>query len=188
MDEALAAFYADEIAKICGTTGVDQRDIRYWVQGRLITRKGIRLPVLEEKGQTRGLDNSVLSALVDAHLLRKETRAGRHFYELAHDRLVEPVLEDNERWFAKNLSMLQQRAELWKSRSYPDYLLLSGSEFEKAQTWKADSSAQLTDLDSAFFDASLAEKEKDETEQRSKRRVEILTRTLGRYGSRLLRR
>jgi CHAT domain len=69
--------------------------------------------------------------VVDAHLLRAEERRGVTWYELAHDRLIAPVRQDNAIWFEAHLSALQRQARLWDSANRPDGLLLRGGHCAK---------------------------------------------------------
>lgn len=63
--------------------------------------------------ESEGLPNAVVEDLLDAHLIRAEKRAGATWYELAHDRLIQPVLERNAAWLDANLQPFQRQAALW---------------------------------------------------------------------------
>jgi hypothetical protein len=95
VDTALGSYFAGRVAAIAAATGVGERRIRDWVEGRLITAAGLRGQVLREPEATAGLPNRAVQSLVDAHLVRADERRGATWYELAHDRLVEPVQADN---------------------------------------------------------------------------------------------
>ena len=45
----------------------------------------------------RGLPNEAVEELEDRHLIRPEWRAGARWYELTHDRLIEPIRASNAR-------------------------------------------------------------------------------------------
>ena len=51
-----------------------------------------------EASDTGGLPNEAVKQLSDQFLLRAESRAGGTWYELSHDRFVEPILKSNEAW------------------------------------------------------------------------------------------
>lgn len=128
----------------------------------------------------------MIEELVDRHLLRKETRGGRIFYELSHDRMVQPVLENNEAWFEQHLSILQRRAEEWKSRGHQDYLLLSGDDFLVGQAWVTDHKEEMSTLDNKYYEASkqIFDEEEElrqaqENELALAKRVARLTRLIG---------
>ena len=57
-------------------------------------------------------------------------RASATWYELAHDRLIEPVLRDNQEWFAAHLSTVEQRALQWEREGEPEGLLLTGAQLK----------------------------------------------------------
>ena len=72
--------------------------------------------------------------LTDAHLVRAESRRGATWYELAHDRLIEPVKEDNARWREVNLSHFERLATWWDEQNRPDQALLTGPDLVNAET------------------------------------------------------
>lgn len=98
VSNALASYYRESVAKIAADLKVSEHHVRGWIGTELITEQGMRGQVLQEPSKSRGLPNEVIASLVDAHLVRKEERRGRIWYELAHDRLLEPIVTDNERW------------------------------------------------------------------------------------------
>lgn len=160
VDQALAGYYADCIREVVNEpdTEVGERAIRQWVQSNLISRDGVRLPVLMGSGKTAGLDNDVMRRLQDAHLLRADQRAGLTWYELAHDRLVKPIRRNNHTWFKANLRLLQRQSERWQNEERAGYLLLRGEELAQEEEWAAQHEDELTALDRAFLEASLNER------------------------------
>jgi hypothetical protein len=91
VNQALADYYADSVSNIAEETSVSERAIRKWFNKELISGQGIRSQVLQGVNTSQGLDNKAISKLVDSHLIRKEERRGAIWFELAHDRLIEPV-------------------------------------------------------------------------------------------------
>jgi len=150
---ALAEYYESEVAKAAGGDERVERSIRQWCGGMLITRGNIRGQVLREAGQSGGLDNSLVERLIDTHLVRGEQRAGATWYELSHDRLVEPILRNNELWFAAHLSKVQQRALQWEREGEPEGLLIEGAELATAQRWAALPGKDLTAGERRFLSA-----------------------------------
>ncbi|HEY7035629.1 MAG TPA: hypothetical protein VH482_30085 [Thermomicrobiales bacterium] len=104
VDTVLGAYYADGVAAVARDTGVDEHEIRTWFNDRLITEQGIRTQVLWTPKETAGLDDRALQPLVNTHLVRAERRRGLIWYELAHDRLVEPVRKSNAAWFKQAIA------------------------------------------------------------------------------------
>src|SRR6185369_7096948 len=107
VDSALGDYYAERAAEIALDTIVSERLIRDWFGTRLITAQGIRGQVLKGVDQSDGLDNEAIKGLVRVHLVRAEERLNSTWYELAHDRLIEPVLKNNESWYQSHLSIVQ---------------------------------------------------------------------------------
>lgn len=152
IDTALAAYYADRVAKTA-SAATPERDIRDWFDHRLISKRGTRVQVL--RGQEQQLDDAAIAALVDSHLVRSDHRGAVTWYELAHDRLIAPVQEDNRRWREANLSLLQRQAELWEEQKRPDGALLRGSALAKVEEW-AKKNPRLTEAEAAFLAACRA--------------------------------
>jgi len=133
VDHALADYYAERVAVAAAAAGVPERQVRDWCERSLITPQGIRGQVLHGAAATAGLDNRAVTALVDAHLVRAEPRRGALWYELAHDRLIRPVQEDNAAWLAQHETALEKRAALWELEGRPPRLLLLGRPLTAAQ-------------------------------------------------------
>jgi len=124
VDEAIRFYYAERVAAIEVEAGVREREIRDWIEERLITMGGLRGQVLREPEITGGLSNAVIRALENAHLVRAEERRGATWFELSHDRLIAPILADNARWRQQNLIPLQHQALRWNKHGRPDSMLL----------------------------------------------------------------
>jgi tetratricopeptide (TPR) repeat protein len=150
---SLAEYYESEIAKTAGRDERIERSIREWCGEKLIAGGNIRGQVLREVGRSGGLDNRLIESLIDTHLVRGEQRAGATWYELSHDRLVEPILRNNQAWFAAHLSKVQQRALLWEREGEPESLLITGAELAAAQRWAALQAKGLTDGEMRFLAA-----------------------------------
>ena len=54
-----------------------------------------------EEKTTGGLPNKVVDILQQKYLIRQEWRSGSRWYELTHDRLIEPIRESNREWKQK---------------------------------------------------------------------------------------
>ncbi len=124
VDHALADYYAAQALQIASTRQVPERVLRAWVARHLITEQGLREQVLRTPGSTQGLADAALQDLVDAHLLRAEARRGALWLELAHDRLVAPILASNAGWALAHTEPAQRQAALWDVQGRPEHLLL----------------------------------------------------------------
>jgi len=152
--QALAGYYADAVKDVAKNDLQAEAAIREWVGSKLITLTGIRDQVMRGKDTSEGLPNVLIDGLVDRHLLRQETRAGARWYELAHDRLLLPVQEDNRHWFEQHLTAFQRVARVWdREGRNKDGLLLVGAELNEARAW-AKTQAALTEAEQLFLAAS----------------------------------
>jgi hypothetical protein len=155
VDEALTGHYDDHVraaAEAPGGTPVEQlrreRRLREWFGSKLIKDR-VRDQVL--RSQADGLDDQALAVLVNAYLIREDERRGMIWYELTHDRLIDPVLRSNAVWFEKNLSLLERQAELWKSKNQAPGFLLRGEALAEAEQW-AEGNEGLSDDEKKFLE------------------------------------
>ena len=130
VDHALEQYYDKRVRTVAEEEKISQRPIREWFDKQLITSSGTRNLVLRES--VRDLSDDVIRAL-EGGLIRAEMRAGQLWYELSHDRLIEPVRKNNDEWFKQNLSVFQRQAELWKDQGRSEGLLLRDKELEDAE-------------------------------------------------------
>jgi WD40 repeat protein len=134
VDAALAAYYRGELSRISRGDKQREKELRFWIEEKLVDLNRTRIPVRQEKEETEGLKNTQLDELYTAYVVRKERRLNAFWYELAHDRLVLPVLLDNAAWFKETLGLVTQRYQRWlRSGKLPRYLLNLG---ELWSVWK----------------------------------------------------
>lgn len=150
VDAALGQFYARTVETIANSKNAES-PIRLWFENHLITQHGIRGQVIQEPQKSQGLLNQTIKKLVDQHLVRAERRHGSIWYELSHDRLIQPVLENNKIWFESNLTLAQKQAMLWQKEGYPERLLLRGQDLERAKDEIARRQPELTGNDQKFL-------------------------------------
>ncbi|MCP4288716.1 MAG: DUF1566 domain-containing protein, partial [Gammaproteobacteria bacterium] len=153
VDTALADYYADRVKTTAESTGIRERAIREWFDRQLITEQGIRGQVLRGPEQSQGLDNRAVSPLVDTHLVRAEKRLNAIWYELSHDRLIEPVRSNNALWFQAHLSPLQRQADLWDKQGRSGGLLLRDEALEEAERWADGHEDELIPVEQDFLAA-----------------------------------
>jgi tetratricopeptide (TPR) repeat protein len=151
--EALSNYYVHAVESAPDGRENTQRLIREWFQNKLITADGIRNQVRHEASASGGLDNSLVVALVDSYIVRAEHRGGSLWYELSHDRLVEPISQNNEEWFTAHLSKAQQRALQWEKEGRPQGLLLRRKELAEALKWASAPDTKLTPIEEQFLAA-----------------------------------
>jgi WD40 repeat protein len=169
VDKSLSEYYAMSVGSVAKNAGVSERAIREWFQNRLITKEGIRGQVMMGATHAEGLQNKAVLLLENAHIIRAEKRAGVTWYELSHDRLIDPVRNNNQEWFDANLNLLQRQAVLWEQQSRSDGLLIRGKDLDEAE--KQAGSIQLTAVETDFLAAC---RKLRKAEQREHRRNQII--------------
>ncbi|GAA3225272.1 hypothetical protein GCM10010468_52810 [Actinocorallia longicatena] len=92
VDEALAEHVSGELAAVAEGHGLKTPRIARWFGDTFVAGSGETLVVREEDGRTAGMDNAVLRALEDRHLVTTTRHGdGPRCYRLADERLVRPV-------------------------------------------------------------------------------------------------
>jgi WD40 repeat protein len=153
VNQSLSEYYAERVAAVSEDLEISERSIRDWFDNQLITKTGIRSQVIMEPESSGGLLNVAIQQLRNTHLVRAEKRRGVTWFELAHDRLVRPVREDNAAWFQANLSLLQRQAALWEEQGRPAGLLLRKKELVDAEAWAAVHPDELTPTEVEFLNS-----------------------------------
>jgi hypothetical protein len=149
--QALRQYYGDAVTEVAdGPAG--ELAIRDWFETQLITVQRRRNQTLTGP-VTGSADPAALAlALQDAYLIRSDTRAGSIWYELAHDQLITPVLEDNRAWRESRLEPWQRVARDWQA-SHQRELLLAGPQLRYAQR-RAEVLGTTTAQEREFLDES----------------------------------
>jgi tetratricopeptide (TPR) repeat protein len=91
IDRFLATFCTRALSAVAHDHDISVARLRSWLQQVFITELGTRGTAYEGLGQTAGMPNAVVRALEDRHLIKAEHRGGTRWYELQHDRLIEPL-------------------------------------------------------------------------------------------------
>jgi WD40 repeat protein len=100
VDLVLTRFYHEAVAAAAGRSRRAEQRIRDWVGRALITPGGTRGAAYAGPTETAGLPNSLVAVLEEKRLIRAEWRANARWFELTHDRLIEPIRASNERYWA----------------------------------------------------------------------------------------
>ncbi len=166
VNQSLERYYDGRVSAVAKDRNVAERLIREWFEKELITSGGIRNMVLRDQNKTDGLADDVIQTL-QGDLVRAEMRAGQMWYELSHDRLIDPVRNSNKKWFEKNLSLFQRQVVLWKQQARSDSLLLRGRELQAAEA-EAET-LTLTNDEQAYLDACRVLKRREERDLRQRR-------------------
>jgi hypothetical protein len=91
VDRFLAAFCSRTLSTVARQHQVPVARLRSWLQQTFVTEFGTRGMAYEGVDQTAGMPNAVVRSLEDRHLIKAEHRSGIRWYELQHDRLIEPL-------------------------------------------------------------------------------------------------
>lgn len=156
---SLEKYYDGRVSSVAKEKNVPERVIRDWFGKELITSGGVRDTVLREQNKIGGLADDVVQTL-QGDLVRAEMRAGQMWYELSHDRLIEPILNSNAKWFESHLSVFQRQVVLWIQQGRSESLLLRGKELQTAE--KEAKTLALTSDEQTFLDACRALKKREE--------------------------
>ena len=98
VDNALIDFYDSAVIAAKENTKTREYDIREWCEKKLITSAGTRSLVYQDTSNTAGMSNKVVDVLQNKYLIRAEERAGSKWFELTHDRLINPIKDSNNNW------------------------------------------------------------------------------------------
>lgn len=167
VSKSLAGYYADAVAAIAGDDAALERGLRDWVGTRLIVG-GIRSQVRQQVGGDGDISLVHIHRLLDSYLIRSEQRAGANWYELSHDRLVEPVLQDNEAWQQAHLHALQVQAKLWDSGGRAQALLLGPDALPGAHAWATAHPRLLTAGEREFLALSQDRRDREVRQRRGR--------------------
>lgn len=141
VDTALVSFYEDTIADTMGWAAaqpglaLSEIDLRHWFDAQLVTEAGTRNMVFRGREVTGDLPTSVADYIKSRFILREVVRPGGGvWYELVHDRFIQPIREANRKWF-QNQPLLQL-AEQWAAGGHNESLLLTGDQLDEFSTTK----------------------------------------------------
>ena len=162
---ALGGYYAESVAAIAKGQVTVERKLRDWVANTLIVA-GIRSQVRQEAGQSAGLDNQLIDQLMNCYLVRNEQRGGANWFELSHDRLVQPIQQNNEAWEREHLHPLQVQAKLWEHAGRPPELLLNQGALLLAKVWAELNDEIVTEGEREFLAESSALRAKERASRR----------------------
>jgi hypothetical protein len=97
-DDALRRYYDSTVHQVADTGAAGEERLRAWFEKNLITPGGTRGIVYRGRYFSNGVSNKAVEQLEAAHLIRGDTRAGSTWYELTHDRFIEPIKDSNRAW------------------------------------------------------------------------------------------
>ena len=154
IDRALTDFYESALQRAVQEANVTERQLRRWFGAELITPMKTRGLAWRGEQDTNGLPNAAVDVLERQHLIRAEVRAGAYWYELAHDRLVDPIVNSNAAWEQARMTSLRITAQKWQESKSAD-LMYSGSVLADAIRFTKTHPDDIEDYEHEFLAASL---------------------------------
>jgi hypothetical protein len=162
VDTVLADFYTAAVSKVAKESGRFESDIHEWFRDNLITETRTRGMVDRGKEMTRGMDNKlVVEPLERERILRSVWRAAATWYELSHDRLVDPILQAIEKWWSKQGPLLRTARE-WDTSGDDSYLY-----FGKRLSEEENNLAEQENVDPLVIRFIKASREAEETRKKT---------------------
>jgi hypothetical protein len=156
VDDALGELYEMSVREATAIKGVDEGFVRTWFERRLITPLKTRGMALQGDRATEGLPNGAVTVLENRHLIRAVDRAGASWYELSHDRFIEPVLQSNKVWRGDTRNELALAARDWEREGRDRNALLRGERLRRIAAWARTHSGDLDELEQDFLRLSQA--------------------------------
>lgn len=148
-DKILSKYYCAVVREAVGKDRDAERSLRDWIDEHLISKRTTRRP-------TRSLPPSeiqeaAMRALSEGYLIRDDPRPGGTWWELSHDMLVQPIVQDNDSWRLSNLAPWQVMADAWQRTGKREFLL-QGDRLPEARP--PARGAKLSGPERAFLDES----------------------------------
>jgi hypothetical protein len=140
VDHALAQHYDRAIENAVRASGTSEGQLRRWFDSSLITGAGERGIALDSSDETKQLPETALEVFLDQRLVRKESRGGSVWYELTHDRFIEPIQRSNRAWFEQRADSEALRRRLEAKAQIPG-AFLDESETRDAEAFLASTDA-----------------------------------------------
>lgn len=164
VNKALSSFYDDTVEQVAQKSNVPQVKIRRWFGETLITPTKIRAQVNRGLLSSGELPNKAVDLFLAEHLIRVEDARGGKWLELAHDRLITPILESNEKWLSEGATTpLSLPAKKWLEHKQDPDDLLRGRRLQEAQKWYEKNKDLAGPLEKEFLTASAARQAKRST-------------------------
>jgi hypothetical protein len=95
VDEVLRQFYDQAIRAAATAARMPESRLRARFGKTFVTPMGTRGTVYWTREETGGIPAAAIEELDARHLIRAELRAGARWYELTHDRLIDPIRASN---------------------------------------------------------------------------------------------
>ena len=142
VDQALASYYDGVIEDAVRASEASEGELRRWFNSSLITGAGRRSIALASSNETAQLPEAALKVFLMQRLVRKESREGSEWYELTHDRFIEPIQHSNRAWFDQR-AVSQALLRKLEVKAGTAGALLDESETHNAEAFLASPEARI---------------------------------------------
>ena len=102
VDKTLTSFYDSAVQGTAEKAFVPEGELRDWFENVLITPAGTRGTVYRGRESTAKIPNEIVDSLESLHIIRAEVRSGSRWYEITHDRFIEPIKISNKNFKSKS--------------------------------------------------------------------------------------
>lgn len=136
VDRVLQKFYEQALASAMEASDVKEPNLREFFENVLITPAGTRGTVYRGDTNSGGVPNASINILENVHhIIRAEQRGGAKWYELTHDRLIQPIRKSGQEWLLRGKQhSLEERAKLWAD-THSGTSLLTEAELVETIEW-----------------------------------------------------
>lgn len=176
---ALGIYYADVVESLAGGNEDTEFRIRNWFDNTLINKRDEQRFRVRVSSDSRDITANQLALLKSKYLIRDDQPAAPstdRVVELAHDRLIVPVIESNGAWFGKfRQSWLETAGEY--SKAPAAHLLLRAAELRDAIVWAQKNPGKMQPFHQSFLSASVEQ-------EHHQKQLRLLTSELERLGNR----
>jgi WD40 repeat protein len=167
VNRALADFYEKAIGGVLQEKAgqISEWKLREWFSKELVTEAETRGSVFQGDKMTGSLPNELIYLLEARFIIRSEMRAARKWYELSHDRFINPILKANREWFDKHPRLVLADARAWESAGRPASRLYQGQRLKAAQEQLDHHPTEFSSLEREFIQAAQAVGEKNRSQR-----------------------
>lgn len=138
VNEALADFYVAQVTAAAASKGTTEHEIRDWFEEELITPDGFRTQARTGPGRT---GDAVVRELQSGHLVRADRIRGTEWYELSHDRFVEPIKVSNADFRRKRRGRRQRRLYMLAAAAASILVVLAVVNYVSARSARQETAA-----------------------------------------------
>lgn len=172
LDAALAVYYNWVLKEASRGSRPVEREIREWIERQLLTKDHLRRQTMTRPNLPDADADAVMTVLQDRYLVRGDRRGETVWWELSHDRMSSPIVDDNEAW-RQTLEPWQRAAYEWHRRHHDERYLARGERLRAARAYRRKKH-RLTDVEKEYLERSEAAAATQKTLDRATSRINIL--------------